>query len=173
MRRRALLDPGPSLALVSLTLLVGCAIFGAKQVDDGMDVYFRETDLLELADQGLPQYPTAAAGESQRLGRDFPDAPPQIPHEIEDMYPITAEDNECLECHDPNNAGPSDIPLPESHFMSPVMAEGGANDPMVWVVQDYEKLQQVMGARYNCSMCHTPQAINVATPENRFQPPRR
>ena len=52
--------------------------------------------------------------------------------------------------------------LSESHFTAAVMGKGGANDPMIWVVKDYKKIKDVVGARYNCSMCHTPQATNVS-----------
>ncbi len=140
---------------------------------DDINVFFRDVSLESLSDQGLPEYPEADAGESTKLARDFPDAPPQIPHAIEDMYPITLGSNECLDCHLPENAiGVDDVPLPESHFQAPVMGKGDAESPMSWVVKDYTQGQEVMGARYNCNMCHTPQATNVATPRNSFDSPR-
>jgi nitrate reductase cytochrome c-type subunit len=88
------------------------------------------------------------------------------------MYPITLADNECLECHLPENATGDDVPLPDSHFMVPVMGKGAANEPLVWVVKDYQQTPGTMGARYNCNMCHTPQATNVSTPKNSFDSPR-
>lgn len=145
-----------------------------KKGDDGINLYFRNGDLSSVTDQELPKYPDDAAGESKRLGRDFPDAPPQIAHEVEDMYPITAEDNECLECHHPENAiSKDDLPLPESHFQAPVMGKGAPGDPMIWVVKDYKKIKDVLGARYNCNMCHTPQAMNVRILENDFVSPKK
>ena len=139
---------------------------------DGMVVFFRDASLESLSDQALPEYPDTDAGESTRIARDFPDAPPQIPHAVEDMYPITLAGNECLDCHLPENATGDDVPLPESHFKAPVMGEGTAHEPMVWVVKDYRQTQAVAGARYNCNMCHTPQATNVSTPKNSFDSPR-
>ena len=139
---------------------------------DGMDVFFRDASLESLSDQALPKYPDADAGDSTKIARDFPDAPPQIPHAVEDMYPITLAGNECLECHLPENATGDDVPLPESHFKAPVMGKGAAHEPMVWVVKDYRQTQDVTGARYNCNMCHTPQATNVSTPKNGFDSPR-
>jgi cytochrome c-type protein NapB len=171
-------------ALVQGAFLGACA--GTKGEDSGKDttrsaatgpddinVFFRTASLGSLSDQGLPEYPEADAGESTKLGRDFPDAPPQIPHAIEDMYPITLAGNDCLDCHHPENAiGADDVPLPESHFQEPVMGKGDGQSPMVWVVKDYAKTQDVAGARFNCNLCHTPQATNVATPINGFDPPR-
>jgi cytochrome c-type protein NapB len=144
----------------------------ASGTSDDIVVFFRDASLESLSDQALPEYPDADAGESTKIARDFPDAPPQIPHSVEDMYPITLADNECLECHLPENATGDDVPLPESHFKAPVMGKGADDEPMVWVVKDYRLTEGVMGARYNCNMCHTPQATNVSTPKNSFNSPR-
>jgi cytochrome c-type protein NapB len=144
----------------------------ASEADDGLDVFFRDASLVSLSDQALPLYPDADAGESTRIGRDFPDAPPQIPHAVEEMYPIALGSNECLECHLPRNAIEGDVPIPDSHFEAPVMGKGADGEPMVWVVKDYRKTEDLTGARYNCNMCHTPQATNVATPKNSFDSPR-
>ena len=62
----------------------------AKEADDGIDVYFRDTDLEALAKQDAARFPVTDAGESELIKRSFPDAPPSIPHTVEDMYPITA-----------------------------------------------------------------------------------
>jgi nitrate reductase cytochrome c-type subunit len=164
--------PSAQLSLVLLPALLIPLLLGAtaKEVDDGIDVYFRDADLGALADQALPVYPDVEAGESKLLERDFPDAPPQISHTVEDMYPITMGDNECLNCHHPENTtGKEDAPLPETHFERAVMARGKKGEPMVWVVANYETAKDVVGNRYNCSMCHTPQATNVRTPENSFE----
>jgi cytochrome c-type protein NapB len=184
MRRR----PRPSFWLVAIpvaplvagALLAACvgtneqtAQKEASRSADDIIVFFRSASLESLSDQDLPEYPDADAGESTKLARDFPDAPPQIPHAIGEMYPITLGSNECLDCHSPENAiGADDVPLPESHFKAPIMGKGDAQSPMVWVVKDYENVQEVAGARFNCNMCHTPQATNVATPRNRFDSPR-
>lgn len=160
-------------AVISLLTLGAGSVDEKKEAKDGLDVYFRQTDLLALADQSLPVYPNTKAGESAKLGRDFPDAPPGIPHTVEDMYPISVDDNACLECHHPDSAtSKKDSPLPESHFSAPVMGKGDPGDPMIWVVKDY-KMKDRVGARYNCSMCHTPQASNVKTPDNRFTPAKK
>jgi len=134
-----------------------------------MDVYFRDVDLVALSDQDLPAYPEAEAGDSATLGRAFPDAPPQIPHSVEDMLPISATDNACLDCHDPENvASEADRPIPKSHFERPVMRKGKKGEPMVTIVAKYKEDESLPGTRYNCTMCHTPQATNVDTPRSNF-----
>jgi cytochrome c-type protein NapB len=158
-----------SLFLVPF-LAAGAAAGGEPaEVDDGIDVYFRDADLGALAGQDLAKYIETEAGESVTLERSFPDAPPQIPHSVEDMLPITGTDNECLECHHPDNvASVDDRPVPKSHFQRAVMAKGKPGQGMVSVVQGYEKAEDVVGVRYNCDMCHTPQATNVRTPKTDF-----
>jgi cytochrome c-type protein NapB len=186
MRRRSdfWLLAAIAAALVAGAFLGACAVTteGDSQKDamrsasgagDDIDVFFRAASLESLTDQALPEYPAADPGDSTRIARDFPDAPPQIPHAVEEMYPITLADNECLDCHHPENAsGADDVPLPESHFQAPVMGKGAAGEPMIWVVKDYRQSQDMAGTRYNCNMCHTPQATNVSTPMNRFDSPR-
>lgn len=149
-------------------LLIAGNVFAQAEVDDGLDVYFRDVDLSAVSDQALVKYRTTDAGESEAFERSFPGAPPLIPHTLEDMLPITVTDNECLNCHHPDNVGSEeDMPLPESHFKGPVMARGKAGQGMVWVVQSYEVREKV-GARYDCMMCHAPQATNVESLPSRF-----
>ena len=161
---------GSSWLLIGLLpLFAAGASAGEKETDDGIDVYFRDVSLIAMSNQALEVYPESEAGESMLIERAFPDAPPQIPHTVEDMFPITADDNECIECHHPDNvAGKEDSPLPKSHFSRAVIGAGGKADGMVWVVKRYEDAGDVVGSRYNCDMCHTPQATNVDTPKSDF-----
>ena len=162
-------------ALVSLLTFGAGSAATAGEPDDGLDLYFRDAPLLAPAEQELPRYPHADPGESKVIPRDFPDAPPQIPHTVEDMLPITGDDNECLECHHPENAIEStDVPLPESHFQAAVMGAGGKKDAMVWGGEGtMRRARTCPGARYHCSMCHTSQATNVRTPDNGFVPAKK
>jgi cytochrome c-type protein NapB len=133
-----------------------------KQADDGLDVWFRAEAIESLSKQEQAVFIDTATGESKPLERAFPDAPPQIPHTLEDMLPLTADDNECLECHHPDNVtSKKDMPLPKTHFERPVMKDGN--------VAGYEKADDFVGARYRCTMCHVPSATNVKTPASSFQ----
>jgi cytochrome c-type protein NapB len=158
-----------TLLLLPLFAVGASADEKQAEIDEGIDIYFRDADLGALSDQALAKYIDTEAGESERIERSFPDAPPQIPHSVEDMLPITGDDNECIECHHPDNvASKEDLPSPKSHFQRVVMAKGKRDQGMVWVVQGYEKAEDVVGVRYNCVMCHTPQATNVKTPRSVF-----
>jgi len=170
MRRRTPVSWWLVGILVPLLLLGAEGGDLAKEVDDGMDVYFRDTDLGALAKQDVARFPVTDAGESDLIKRSFPDAPPSISHTVEDMYPITGDDNECLECHHPDNAvDGSDIPVPKTHFRRPMMGKGGEDDLQVWVVKGYADGEDMSGTRHNCNMCHTPQADNVRTVKSTFE----
>jgi nitrate reductase cytochrome c-type subunit len=81
------------------------------------------------------------------------------------MLPIMLGDNECVECHHPDNVeSEEDMPFPKTHFERPVMGESQGTDGLVWVVERYEEGDDLVGARYNCTMCHTTQATNVRNP---------
>ena len=137
--------------------------------DDGLDVWFQDQALEVAAEQAKVEYIDADAGGSTLLERSWDGAPPQIPHTTEDMLPILADENECLECHHPDNTlTRKDKPLPDSHFERPEMG-AGLEGGQVWVITSYSKDEDVVGFRYNCVQCHTPQATNVPTPKSTFE----
>lgn len=159
------------LIVLPVLALTGVAIGGDDEgeTDDGLDVWFRDSDLEALSVPPVTEYGDADAGDSTLFERAWSTAPPQIPHTTEDMLPIFGDENECVECHHPDNTvSKKDKPLPDSHFSAPVMAAGAEGDAMVWKVQGYEQLADVVGTRWNCVMCHTPQAENVDTPATSF-----
>jgi cytochrome c-type protein NapB len=169
MRREVRLVFWLATALLAFFAAGAVAIAGDKEVDDGVDLYFREVSLTALSDQALEEYVSSETGESELFDRAFPDAPPQIPHTLEDMLPITLNSNECIDCHHPDNvASKEDLPLPKSHFSRAVMGAGSKGEAQAWMVKGYEETKEIGGNRYNCSMCHTPQASNVDTPGSTF-----
>jgi cytochrome c-type protein NapB len=81
----------------------------------------------------------------------FVDAPPLIPHSIEEIGRITLKNNKCLKCHhdqdlwDQEKDADSPSPMPESHYVSM------RNDPSVVA-------KKIIGTRFFCTQCHVPQA---------------
>lgn len=80
----------------------------------------------------------------------YPGLPPQIPHGVEGLVPLTAERNTCLGCHDNPALRGMSIPgvptaMPESHYTDL------RNSP--------DQLDNKLdSARYLCTQCHAPQA---------------
>lgn len=118
---------------------------GMVLVDDQMGL--SKTSVFDDPSPASFTYPQTEPHAAQPLPRAWEGAPPQIPHNIDDFLPITAESNQCLRCHDkPTLMGRKKIkgiptPMPESHY---VKAEDG-------------KLSRA-GARHVCTQCHAPQA---------------
>lgn len=81
----------------------------------------------------------------------FADAPPAIPHSIEDSGQITLKSNKCLKCHDDQDLWDKDkdadepSAMPESHYVD-LRREPGV------------VTRNVIGSRYFCMQCHVPQA---------------
>ncbi len=103
-----------------------------------------------------PKFP----GTNDFLPRAYLNAPPQIPHNIDRLTPVTAKNNQCKGCHDrPQMWGTKrkglPTPIPESHYTDL------RNDPGTVT-------KKLIGARFNCTQCHVPQAITQPLVENSF-----
>jgi len=107
------------------------------------------------------EYPKEPPGQAKKFGRAYENAPPQIPHSIEGMFPITLKNNACLSCHMPDVAKQvGATPLPPSHFM----------DFYHWPKGYAPKLSDIDKARWNCLLCHRPQAKVKPVVRNLFKP---
>lgn len=90
------------------------------------------------------------------LPRAYLGAPPQVPHSLDGLTPITRDSNACLSCHQqPDKVGKKKAkgeptPLPKSHYT------------------DVRRNALYMG-RYNCTQCHTPQADVKSLVGNTFK----
>ncbi len=116
-----------------------------------------DEDDIKLADINWTK---PAAGESKRYDRSFENAPPLIPHDLEGLIPITADNNMCVSCHMPEVA--KDVgatPIPKSHLYS---------------IRNKKDLEgKLSDDRFNCTTCHVPQANVEAKFKNNFKPDYR
>ncbi|GAX87917.1 cytochrome c-type protein NapB [Lebetimonas natsushimae] len=95
-------------------------------------------------------------GQVKPFKKSFVTAPPMIPHSVEGMVPITIKSNMCLNCHMPASAKAMGVtPMPKDHFVDNF--EGGKH------------IQRVAGSRFNCTLCHAPQAKVNPVIENKFE----
>ena len=109
-------------------------------------------------------YPKTPPGQAKRFQRAYENAPPQIPHSIEGMFPITLKNNACLNCHMPNVAKQvGATPLPPTHFIDFYQLPKGK----------VLKLSDIDKARWNCLLCHRPQANVKPVVKNLFKPEYR
>ena len=137
------------------------------KLKDGKDA--KDLNILRAANDVIDEYDIKladinwtkpAAGESKRYDRSFENAPPLIPHDLEGLIPITADNNMCVSCHMPEVA--KDVgatPIPKSHLYS---------------IRNKKDLEgKLSDDRFNCTTCHVPQANVEAKFKNNFKPEYR
>ena len=129
-----------------------------------------------------------APGAAPRFERAYVNAPPMIPHSVEGLLPITAKNNQCLNCHMPDKAkGVGATPIPPTHFTNyrpdtvykdgklvkegkVVGLKGDIGNTSDIKLAKSKKLNHLYKGRFNCSQCHAPQAnVDVAV-ANTFKP---
>lgn len=104
-------------------------------------------------------YPTTKVGKSERIARSYQSAPPLVSHTVEEYLPITREENGCMDCHDRPTLRDREyikgkkLAMTVSHYGG---FSGGGD------------LEEVSGARYNCTICHAPASDAKPLVENTF-----
>lgn len=141
-------------------LAAGLAWAGEAGLDDSqMGLAGSVFDIEEPS--GFEYISTDPEGEVTLLPTAFEEAPPQIPHTLEKMVPITLKKNGCLKCHDDQDLWGKEkdpqepSPMPKSHYVDLHRAPDLVHD-------------KVLGSRYFCLQCHVPQAEVALLIDNDF-----
>ncbi len=146
------------LAACALTLSQG-ALQAAEmtQADDQMGL--SKTSVFDNPSPDVFAYPETKPADASGLPRAYIGAPPQVPHSIANLLPISAKRNKCLGCHDDTemigkkrDPGVA-TPMPASHYHK--AADGSLT---------------FSDTRYVCVQCHTPQADVKELVGNTFRP---
>jgi len=146
------------LLLGIVIALVGCAT--ASNAIDDLNMGLSKTSVFDVPTPGASNYSTIKPGKSDRLEKSYHTAPPQITHTVDEYMPITLEENECLDCHDRRKLLDKTwvigkkLPMSDSHYGTFFKA-GGVED--------------VAGARYNCTQCHAQQSDAKPLVSNSFK----
>ncbi|NKQ40845.1 MAG: hypothetical protein HF962_04665 [Sulfurovum sp.] len=105
-----------------------------------------------------------------------------IPHDVEGLLPITKENNSCLGCHMPEVAASINaVAIPTSHFADfrpktaigkdgRITKEGKGVDNTSDFKVVATKMDTLSHTRFNCSLCHAPQAKLDPLVGNTFKP---
>lgn len=143
--------------IISLMFMV-VAIY-AKGVSDN-EIGLRKTPLnSENLKLEKFSYPSSAAGESKVIERSFENAPPMIPHDVDGLMEITRDYNACLDCHLPSVAslmGATSVPQSHLYNLRSDKQSSSSNE--------------IDDSRYNCNLCHVPQANAKLVIGNNFKP---
>jgi cytochrome c-type protein NapB len=162
------------LGLLALSVLtVGCATNDTVSEES---LGLRKTDLYSETSETvghMTKYGSTPAGSSKKFARAYQDAPPMIPHSVEGMLPITINNNQCKTCHVDSAPYDKTIPsVPPSHFTNfrpasyAISGTNTSSEDLSHV--SIKKENKLVGARFNCSQCHAPQAEGLAV-ENSFK----
>jgi nitrate reductase cytochrome c-type subunit len=99
-----------------------------------------------IGQPGMNTYPTGPPGQTKKLERPYPGAPPLIPHSIEGLG-VTRSGNDCLACHSEGvevEKGHIATKVPPSHYVNEYTGQ--------------QTKEEVIGVRYHCLQCHVPQS---------------
>ncbi len=110
------------------------------------------------ADSTTPGATTSGGdpGDNATLARSFENAPPLIPHAIDDFVPITARENSCYECHNRDDAADMGAtPVPDSHLYD---------------IRRDRQLGGLNPANYHCTQCHVALTDASILVDNEFAP---
>jgi cytochrome c-type protein NapB len=145
--------------LLAVALPCSVALAGDVIGDDEIGI---SASVFDTPTPAMPAVLGLEPGENALVGGYFDEAPPLIPHLIEEYLPIVLVDNQCLDCHDApdeigaKRAADDPVPMPKSHYTDL------RNNPGVMT-------DHVIGARYNCMQCHAIQKDAQPLVESTYQ----
>ncbi|MDD4930336.1 MAG: nitrate reductase cytochrome c-type subunit [Gallionella sp.] len=148
-----------ALLAAAALLAVGASHAAPPLHTDNMGL--SKTSVFDVPTPKVYHYSDAAPGTGKLLPRAYPGAPPQVPHDVKDYMPVTAESNLCIACHaQPDLWGKKPeagvaTAIPPSHYTDLRHEPGKVTDHLI-------------NARYNCNQCHVPQTDAPALVENTF-----
>lgn len=134
-----------TLALTCVLLTLGLNAVAADKGLTEEQMGLSRTSVTTDPDPAAFEYRQADPSTSGVLPRAYVGAPPQVPHSLDGLTPITRDSNACISCHQqPDQVGKKKVKgqptaLPATHYT------------------DVKNNALHMG-RYNCTQCHTPQA---------------
>lgn len=142
---------------VMLPALVAAIFLAAPAAAQDAGVQsLRATDVA-IADEAPPEKALLGErpGKQKPIPRTFEQQPPLIPHAMTNFDEITPEANQCLDCHSAETYKKKNAPkLGDSHFRD---------------LRTGKVMKEMSAARYQCTLCHVPQADAMPLVENTFQ----
>ena len=153
------------VSLVSLGLLA-CSGGGVSDTE----LSLRKGPVLNTVAEANPVYNTNDPGGNKKFGAAYYGAPPMIPHTVSGVE-LNGKANDCLDCH---QQGDEDTPaMPPSHFIKAEFKSGPRGSVAKGQVTRFDRfyrVSEVAGNRYDCKLCHAPQAENAGPlVQNDFQ----
>ena len=147
------------LAVIGLAAVSACATSNTSS-NAALDELNSGTSVFDTPTPEVYTYSDAKPGYNDRLAKAWDELPPQVPHRVEEFLPVTAADNQCLDCHDvPKYIGQPWNTDRTKKNKSPMSAEHYAN----------KDLDEIDNSRFNCTQCHVPLSNAPALVDNTYQ----
>lgn len=147
-----------TLIVLSLIVTAGCALTTQAESVSDKDLGLSKTSVFDTPTPDSFSYGGSAPGAgNELLPTSYENAPPQIPHSVVGLMPVTAASNICVGCHvQPDAVGKEiakgqPVPVPASHYDAPAFGKAAAG-----LAPTAQKT--LSGSRYVCTQCHRPQA---------------
>ena len=146
------------LMSVVTAFIVGCSSSSQMQIADD-ELGLSKMSVFDTPTPEVAVFSDIEAGELDRLPVAYSTLPPQVGHTMDEYLPITLENNDCADCHDRRKhigrewkVGKK-LPMPDNHYGS-FNSQGGVED--------------IAGARYNCTLCHVQMSDAQPLVDNTF-----
>jgi cytochrome c-type protein NapB len=149
----------PFLAILGLAAAITACATAGNSGSAALDEANSDSEVFGTPTPAVYTYSDAKPGYNDRLAKSWEELPPAVPHRVEEFLPVVIEDNQCLDCHDvPKYIGK---PLNTDRTIknkSPMSKEHYANSD----------LEDIDGARFNCTQCHVPLSDAPALVESTY-----
>lgn len=150
----------PFLAILSLAAIITACATADKSSQAALDELNMGESVFDTPTPTVYTYSDAKPGYNDRLDTAWEELPPQVPHKVDEYLPVVMSDNQCLDCHD--------VP---KYIGKPVNTDRTIKNKSPMSKEHYASndLEDVSGARFNCTQCHVP--LSDATPlvENTYR----
>jgi nitrate reductase cytochrome c-type subunit len=144
------------VVLVSNCVLLSCpgGAGDATTSEREIGLSYATADEVPTPEPTLPN--TTEPGDQPVPGAPFTGGPPPVSHSLAEFLPITGDENQCVECHAVDEKVDGEpTPIPLSHFVDL------RHDPDT-------QSTELIGARYNCVLCHVSMGGNELLVGNDF-----
>ena len=143
----------------TIGLIAAMAACTTTDKSSALDTLNEGPSVFDTPTPTLYTYSDAKPGYNDRIAKSWDELPPLIPHRVEEFLPVNMEDNQCLDCHDvPKYIGKpvntdrtikNKSPMSEEHYAS-------------------AELDDIDGARFNCTQCHVAPSNAAPLVENTY-----
>lgn len=143
--------------VIAASLLASVAVFAERSAVPEAEIGLSRATSTEVPTPDPTLINMTDPGEIPVTGPMFAGGPPMIPHGMVDFLPITADRNDCVECHAVQEKLEGEAsPIPPSHYIDLRNRPG-------------EIAQEIAGARYVCVACHVSLGGNELLVGNDFE----